>query len=477
MAETLGDLKVRLGFDGSEFNRGIFSSIKPIQWLEDKITSANAKFAAFTALVTGGAISVGFGELARQMGDQIQKLGNLSDTLGLGVEALNAFDLGAKKANVNFEALTGGIAFFEKTLARAAAGDEGMQRLFSGIGLDADVLSALPPIDAIKRTTDAINGLDKATDRVLMTSVLFGRNAARELRPFLREGSEGIDEMIQRSNELGGAFSRVDSQMINNASAAVSELTAQFKNFAGVFAVELSPLVEAVINKFIDWGMEGPKAIDLINWGLEKLATSIGYVGDAWQVVDIVWSNVALGILKTIDLIREGVAKLYETIQSAAKNIPGMKSLFPDKDFNSFVEKMDKPIADLQAHLKDLMESPWKHNAWPQAIRDIREQARRTAEDQVAGNEVVGASLDDLFEKKDKMARLDDKFSVKQVGLFDAMNYLRNVARGTQINGAMVSGPADAGRVQEVSDPQLSETNKYLAQIMDNTEYSYAVAG
>ena len=326
--------------------------------------------------------------------------------------------------------------------------------------------------NAIAIVADQINGLANANDRLLVSAALFGRGAGADFVTFLKDGSEGLDAMIQRSAELGGAFSRIDVQTIDNANSKLDELYTVLSNAAAVLAMELSPYIEAATNSFVQLGAQGTKTGEIILNFVESVAKGVSYLIDGWQLLNIFIKGTQVFILTTAAAIVKAFDEVQFAIDTAFSKLPYFKDkIVPKKQFEALGDALMDQAKDVGKEFAAMTQDKWSHETVDEYFANIREQARATAAQQVMDNDAVGSSLDDLFAKQEKGVG-----NFQQTTIGGLRNVLSNAMRGTDLASMQASGVSDLGRQQRVQDPQLATTNKYLQQIAKNTENQVAVA-
>ena len=469
---NVASLAVQLTAHTDRFKRGITGAIAPLRLFQGAVDSANARFAAFSGALIGGITATALGAFVKRSGDAVAQLGPLSDRLNVSTEALHAFRLGAKKANIDFETLSGGIEFFSRNLAKANAGGEDAAKIFEALQLDPAQFVGMDTAQAIAVVADQINGLANANDRLLVSAALFGKGAGADFVTFLKDGSEGLDAMIQRSAELGGAFSRIDVQTIDNANSKLDELYTVLSNAAAVLAMELSPYIEAATNSFVQLGAQGTKTGEIILNFVESVAKGVSYLIDGWQLLNIFIKGTQVFILTTAAAIVKAFDEVQFAIDTAFSKLPYFKDkIVPKKQFEALGDALMDQAKDVGKEFAAMTQDKWSHENVDEYFANIREQARATAEQQVMNNDVVGSSLDDLFAKQERGVG-----NFQQTTIGGLRNVLSNAMRGTDLASMQASGVSDLGRQQRVQDPQLATTNKYLQQIAKNTENQAAVA-
>lgn len=461
---NIATLAVQLTAVTAPFTKGMKGATASVTGLQSAAKRTDA-FIGGLATRFGGIVSVGAAasmaiNKLRDSFNMLEEIGDESKALGASVENLNALRHAAAANGIEFEKLTGGVQKMAK-----AIGDVGQEKAFRQLGLDPQKLRLMDSVDAFLAVSKAIDKLPTAYDRAAAMQSVFGRSWIEIAELMGKDAVGGIDKMRANLKLLGLDITETDTKLVDAANTTertwgaittaqfdkAAAAVAKYKNnfFTNLTAISIFMQRNAsTFSKF--WDSLNPLSSSLRNT-MKALVPDI-------QVASTETDNLA----KSVEGLADAQKRQEETLKGFDKAMKSLAEL--GKRGREITESVMTPIEKLSKGLKEAF-SLLQRGAISAETFD--RYSRKLQED------LFGKKEDPIEQMKNAL----DTSSVATVGLSGALNYLRNVARGTQINGAMVSGPADAGRVQEVSDPQLSETNKYLAQIMDNTEYSYAVAG
>jgi hypothetical protein len=463
---AIANLAVQLTAITAPFTRGMKAASAPVRAFGAVINSANGQLSAFVGGLVGAAALGAGARFVKQQSEALDVLGKTSDQLGINVQTLKAYEIGARKSGVDQEKLTAGLTKYSQALSKAAAGDKAAKELFDDIGLDPDKLITQGLDGALRSTADALQGVTNQTDRLTYSTQLFGRSAGRDFLSFLEDGSPGLDAMQEDAKRLGAAFDRVDIAEVEAANDAFEDISIALENVGSVIAIKVAPFVTELSTRFAEAVAEGTNFGDKVTNAMRIAAKGVAYVMDAWKVLNIVIKMSQQLVLGFIDLVvkafnvagkmQNAFAKQLNKLLPSAMQIPMLPALDP------IIEGLEDSIADIQKDIQKMIDEGWSSTKVDEYFDNVIKKSREAAAARVGDNRAVGESLRDALDLSDQ--------KTAQVSLSGALNYLRNVARGTQINGAMLRGPQDAARVQQVSDPKLDQTNKLLGGILENTE-------
>lgn len=162
---------------------------------------AALQIAGAAALAATAAITVGVGNAI----NRLDEIGKASQKVGVTTEALSKLAYAARLADVDFQALQGGLIKLAKSQDAAAQGSAAQLDLFRALGVEfqnqdgtlrntADVLSEL---------ADKFQALPDGADKTTAALTLLGKSGAN-LIPLLNGGSEAIRDAGDELERMGG---------------------------------------------------------------------------------------------------------------------------------------------------------------------------------------------------------------------------------------------------------------------------------
>jgi hypothetical protein len=129
---------------------------------------------------------------------------NTAEQLGITTDQLQDFRLGASKAGVELNQADAALDKFVQTTGKAASGNRAAVDSFKAIGVEiADANGNLKPFSTLlPEVFDGIAKLPDPARQAAAAIALFGANGD-DLLPFLRQGSQGINDLAAASEALG----------------------------------------------------------------------------------------------------------------------------------------------------------------------------------------------------------------------------------------------------------------------------------
>lgn len=210
MTEWL-DVGVRkVGSDEKVVKRSIDDIAQSAKMADKELSNLNK-----TAAWVGGAMGAALGGLAVMLykgfanaAKSIKDTAAASKQLGIGVENLSRLDFAARSADLTTQDLVGTIQSLQRTQAQAAKPGSEMNKLFAQMGINAvDATGKLRDSEAVLRdVADLFQRMPDGTNKSALALKLFGTENQKVI-DLLNEGSQGLDEMARKSDELGYTLS------------------------------------------------------------------------------------------------------------------------------------------------------------------------------------------------------------------------------------------------------------------------------
>lgn len=284
-----------------------------------QLTRANAGIAGaigslrtLGGLLAGAVIVRGF---ARFIGDMIQagdETAKTSRALGISADALQAWTFAAERSGVESTALVNGLRRLQRNIVDASEGVDTAQRAFRdlGVSFEDNQGQVREVLDILPELADGFGTLATDTQRSARAQQLFGRSGA-QLLPFFAEGSEGLEELLQRFRRLGGGFGARFLENAEEAQDALSDFDLAMRGLKSTIAVDILPAITrfatstAELVADISDATEGTSFWRLVLVGLGAAATAAGialiaaFIGPIVAVAKI--GLVILGLILIID--------------------------------------------------------------------------------------------------------------------------------------------------------------------------------
>lgn len=152
-------------------------------------------------------------ELVMHTVEAAADMGHMSERTGIAVEELSALSAAAQLSGVNAESFEKGMRKLSKTLSDAAAGSEQARATLKALGMSAtDAQGKTWSLtDALLKIADKMAAAKNGADKAAVAMQAFGKTGDT-LIPFLNQGSEGIEKLIEQLKALGIPLSKEDAE-------------------------------------------------------------------------------------------------------------------------------------------------------------------------------------------------------------------------------------------------------------------------
>ena len=197
---------------------------------------------SMAASAFGGAASSTVG-YAAGITNAIDATNDLSERIGVGVEALQSLQLAAKLSGVDDIA----TPMQKLAVSIGKAAESGNIEAFERLGINFQKLQASDPANQFRQVARAISGLPTEAQRAAAAVELFGK-AGVELLPLL---GKNLDEIEKKGRRMGGIVSAEGVEAIGEMNDALDMVKASMGGIIGQVAGNLAPAVSAVSSEFI----------------------------------------------------------------------------------------------------------------------------------------------------------------------------------------------------------------------------------
>ncbi len=272
-------------------------------------------------LAMGGVGAFALAHVVKGAVDAGDKLSEMADRVGLGVDAYASLQHAAAQADVEQEAFNGAMDQFNKRMGEAKAGGGSLLAFLNKVSpaLGKQLKGAKSTEAGLSLITDAMAKIEDPGKRAALAAAAFGRSGL-QMGNFLHQGSKSIQEQQAEYMRLSGsqeAFAKGASELDNAmrdtetaflglraaaagalfpALTALSKAVTEFvvKNRAGIH--EWATKAGAAIQAWVDSG-----GIPKLVKGIQDLAASVSKIVDKLGGLQNV--GIAVGLMMSSDLI------------------------------------------------------------------------------------------------------------------------------------------------------------------------------
>lgn len=267
-----------------------------------------------TAVVAGvtaatGAL-VGMVTKSSETADRIDKL---SAKTGLSKQAFQEWDYVLGQNGIEIEKMQTGMKTLTANMDAAASGNENMAGAFDTLGVavtnaDGSLRGQEETMnDVILKLADMPNGTEKAR----LATELFGK-AGVELMPMLNNGAQGIEDLKNRSHELG----LVMSDEAVTAGVVFGDTLDDVKDSLGMVGVKVGSEVMPIVQNLLDWVLAHMPEIQAVTSKVFEV------IGQVVTVAGDIFNNTLLPAFQFIyDWVQANMPMIQEVVRAVFDNI------------------------------------------------------------------------------------------------------------------------------------------------------------
>lgn len=296
-------------------------------------------------------VFVGFATMAKTAAAAADANAKLADRLGATVEGLTALQYAAQTSGSTSEAVDAGLKKMTQTIGDAVNGSNSARAAFDALGLSAAELAKMPADQAFIKIADQLQKMPTAAQKASAAVDIFGKGGA-DLLPLLNQGAEGIAKARAEAERMGLIISRVDSAKIELANDAIARVGNTIRGYVLQAVVQIAPYIEAIAQKVYTLLPTGQQVADFTVSAIEWIALSIAQTSDRLELFKAGWYllqagvlAVAGGIIKAIDLIGSGLAKLISLLPGVEVEWSDTFSVMADSMAEDVIAATDKASA------------------------------------------------------------------------------------------------------------------------------------
>lgn len=462
---SAGTIRIGTSINTRGLDKGASVIRSRLKGLQSSVLSASG---AMTGLLGVFGISLGTTVFVRSinsaMGD-LDRMAKSSAKLGISANEFRALGLAAELTGTDFNNLEKGLQKLVVRLGDMQAGGGQAVKGIEQLGLAAGDFTGDTMTD-FKLVADSIRELESPAEKASAAFRFFGKSGV-ELLTVLEEGSDGIDRMVEEAERLGGSFNDVEFNQLQMANDAVAKMNFAFESIIQKLAIELSPIITALVDQFTDWATSSLDTTSIITDAVSWIADAIGVVADVVHTVKLGFMALQIGVTTVVTGIVGTINLVGKALEGIINLLPGVEVSFTNTTQamrDDLGKLLDEQIDDL--HSAFLEEPP--STGIRQGFENIRAQAAAAAE----AIKQAGQSIGDGFSEgaikatqaaADLIEKLED--SIATFGMSSNEAHLWKLAQA----GASEAVLEQARALQSQLD-QMTELQKQRDQMLSRAD-------
>lgn len=277
----------------------------------------------------GGSILAGFGAATYQFATAGAAIQRLATQTGVSASELSALQFAAMQTGAEFDDISGALEELNIRMGEVTRDGTGpAAEAFKTLGLDANELGRMLPIDRLMAVGEALSGIQDASMRQFLADETMGGDAFRIL-PLLIQGREGMEALMQTGRELGVVLTDEDaaaasklSQAFNRMRAVIQGVVIQIGGSLAPLAIELAESISTVASSVIRFVRENRNLIVIA----AKVAAVITAVGGAIVAIGagFIGASLAIGGVLSVMSAFSAVASVASAVLGALVGVIGL---------------------------------------------------------------------------------------------------------------------------------------------------------
>ena len=383
------------------------------------VAKASAPIAGFMTkwgLATATAAAGASAALVKMRMTAVDNLAKTADKLGATTEALAGLQHAAEISGVSTETMNMALQRMTRRVAEAAMGTGEAKGALEELNLNADALAKLPLDQQMNIVADAMQGVEKQSDRVRLAMKLFDSEGVALVNT-LAGGSDGLKEMAEEASKLGIAISRVDAAMIEQANDDVLRAKSVFQGFGNQIATELSPLISELATNFYQTALDSNEAGNVGSRVAQALVNGFGHVVNAVHRLKIGINGIRFVFAKMGQFALTVVSKMTKSFDILIAGYNKLADVFdwekitvsPSQEFQAIADAFGQTADDIKAQITESLNAPLPSDQIQAFYDEVQAKARETAEVVAANAPATVLSDTSLLGEATKKMGLVDK--------------------------------------------------------------------
>lgn len=219
-------------------------------------SKSDTLFSAFSGGIAGGLVTgllgAGFTTAIKGAIDDLDKLNDASERLGISVEDLSALNFAGKMNGLEFDDMTTALTKLSVKMQEVAAGSKEAGALFSDIGVKVtDSSGKLKSADSVfAEIADRFSQFEDGAGKTALAVDAFGKSGAK-LVPILNGGADGLKKMRDEAGSLGGIIDTKLAKQAAEFNDNMDKLSVLAGSVAKSIAGEMIPALNKLATEFI----------------------------------------------------------------------------------------------------------------------------------------------------------------------------------------------------------------------------------
>lgn len=341
---------------------------------------------AGAAIAAGAAISTA---LAVKGFQAVDALDEMAEKAGTTVSSLQSLQLALGEAGVNSDQTQAAIKKLNLAIGEAQSGNVKAQSTFNKLGLSVAELAALPADQRFAAIADSVSKYGNAADQAVISSEIFGAKLGPDLAAAMAQGGDAIRQASSDIEAMGLAMSDIDAAQVANAMDAFGRAQGVVDAVSNKLAVELAPLLDAVSKSFIQAGKDGGGFGEIVASAVSAAIKAVAFLANAVDGVKRIGGAVADSLVYAFAMVQETFTKVALGIVKTLDMIPGVDLTANIVALEAKVVQAQGVMREAANEIRDGFEKPLAGDVFLQYAEQAKAASKEAAAATVAARESV----------------------------------------------------------------------------------------
>lgn len=342
---VIGALRVTLGLDSAQFEKGANEAAGKAKMLGDKL-----KVGLAAASVAASAALVAIGDGVRDALNEADQMGLMAQKIGIPVEELSKLSYAAKLSDVSMGSLQASVKKLSTLMSQAASGNKKAAETLASVGVSAvDAHGKVRPAsEVIAQLSDVFSKMPDGAEKTALAMQLFGKSGL-EMIPFLNSGRQSIQDLMTEAQQFGLVISGETAEAANNFNDNLDRLSSVVRGISVQLAAALAPALQTITDALIEVAKwfgslpPGVKNFTVVTAGLTAalaalaipaglIVTALAAIGAPVAIAVAAFAGLTaagIALYQNWDVIKASAASMVESVKASLTTfVDGNKALF-----------------------------------------------------------------------------------------------------------------------------------------------------
>jgi len=300
-----------------------------------------------------------------------------ANSIGMSTEQLSAWGYAADTVSVSQEKLNDVFRDTADKIGDAfLTGGGAALDVLERLNLNAADMVKLAPDQQLLKIAEGLDKVGTQSEKVFLLEAL--ASDASMLLPLLDNNAEKLKELKNEAIASGAALGDMDAAKIKEANDAWDKSLAIIQGVGNKLAVELSPFVAEVAERFKDAAVESGGFVEEVKQGMQAVILAVSEVADVIRGLEVVWLIVKAGFQGFAAGFFTTWNAIHKTLVDVANVIPGI-DIKPVEMLSVITQQANEDFKETSRVLSELVQKPMPSDEAKKFIAEVTAAAEEAA--------------------------------------------------------------------------------------------------